>query len=150
MDCSIDILSRPRRATGWEDEFGMHTVSKHGPEVPDAALKQRAIDGTNPADGKTHKKSFPQKSSQFNSWKLQMHAINEALTREARGLPLSNGTDTKGNKVLRIEQPGAGRSYKPNKSDPSNPTLNNNMNGVEIKLSKTTGKPFTAFPTEGD
>lgn len=98
----------------------MHTIGKHGPEVSDATLKQRAVDGTDPITGKTPRNAKGSPSSQFNSWKLHTNAINEALTREARGLSGFTGQDANLNDIVRIEQPGAGRGYKPNRRDPEN------------------------------
>ncbi|MBH3361505.1 RHS domain-containing protein [Pseudomonas sp. URMO17WK12:I11] len=147
----IDVLSEAnakRHVQSWEDEFGMHTIGKHSPEIPDAALRQRAIDGTNPMTGKPPRRPRPSSSSQFRTWKLQMQAINEALTRKARGLNQFDGKDKDGNPIVRVEQPGSGRGYSPNKKDPNNPKPNEDMNGAEIKFDKNTQKPFTAFPTK--
>ncbi len=43
----------------------MHTVGKHGPDIPNPVMKQRAIDGTDPITGATGRVN---KSSQFKSW----------------------------------------------------------------------------------
>lgn len=122
----------------------MHTIGKHGPEIHDAAMKQRAIDGTDPTTGRSGRVNS---SSQFRTWKMQLHAINEALTREARGMSPHTGFDRKENPIVRIEQPNTGRGYKPNKKDTQNPKLNESMNGAEVKFDpKNSDRPFTAFP----
>nr|WP_232235567.1 RHS repeat-associated core domain-containing protein [Pseudomonas luteola] len=138
-----------RRVKEYEERYDMHTITKHGPEIPRDKLKQRAIDGTDPSNGELPKKAKGNPSSQFKNWKLQLHAINAALTREARGLPLHTGVDHKGNNIVRVDLPGAGRGYKPNKKDPQNPKFNENMNGAEVKFDKdNTRRPFTAFPVD--
>ena len=136
-----------RRVEEYEKKYDMHTIGKHGPEVPRDKLKQRAIDGTDPSNGKRPKKAKGNPSSQFKSWKLQLHAINEALTRETRGLPKFTGRDIKKNPIVRIEQPSSGNGYKPNNKDVNNPHEVKNMNGAEIKFDKDNpNRPFTAYP----
>ncbi|WP_255251527.1 RHS repeat-associated core domain-containing protein, partial [Pseudomonas indica] len=148
----LDELSEAnakRRVQEYEAKYNMHTIGKHSPEVPDSALKQRAIDGTDPITGQTPRSRRGNPSSQFKSWKLQMHAINEALTRKTRGLPQHTGVDSQGNPILRIEQPVSGRGYKPNRTDANNPHEVTDMNGAEIKFNKhDTDAPFTAYPIE--
>ena len=78
-----------------------------------------------------------------------MHAINNAITRRARGLPIATGVDIKGNPIVRMEQKDSGRGYRPNKKDTSNPTFNEHMNGAEIKFDpKNPTRPFTAYPVD--
>ncbi|KAA0943147.1 RHS repeat-associated core domain-containing protein, partial [Pseudomonas sp. ANT_H14] len=137
-----------RRITEFEGKYGMHMVTKHGPEVPHAALVQRAIDGTDPITGYTPPKSKGNPSSQFTSWKMQLNAWIEATTRTDRGMTRYTGLDDKKNHIVRIEQPGAGRGYRPNKNDKQNPVFNNSMNGAEMKF-RQDGTPFTLFPIEG-
>jgi hypothetical protein len=148
----IDELSEAnakRRVQEYETDNNMHTIGKHSPEVPDATLKQRAIDGTDPITGRTPRSGRGNPSSQFRSWKIQMHTINEALTRTARGLPQHNGTDRNGNPILRIEQPHSGRGYKPNAHDTNNPHEVTDMNGAEVKFDRNNPNvPFTAYPIE--
>ena len=135
-----------RRVVEMEEKYDMHTIDKHGPHIPDVVLRQRAIDGTDPISGALGRLN---KSSQFRSWRMQLHALNEALTRKARGLPAHTGFDRAGNPILRIELPGAGRGYKPNRRDSQNPILNENMKGAEIKFDKKqVDRPFTAFPID--
>lgn len=135
-----------RRVQGYEKKYNMHTIGKHSPEIPDAVMKQRAIDGRDPITGKKGKLN---RSSQFNNWKLQMNVINEALTRIDRGLPPFTGRDHNQNPIVEVESSGTGRGYKPNKKDPSNPKLNNSMNNAEVKFDKNdSSRPFTAFPSE--
>ncbi|AMS14910.1 type IV secretion protein Rhs [Pseudomonas chlororaphis] len=135
-----------RRVQELEAKYNMHTVGKHGPEIPDATMRQRAIDGTDPITGTQGRLN---KSSQFKTWKLHLNALNEALTRKARGLPAHTGFDRNNNPIVRVEQPGAGRGYKPNRRDPQNPILNENMNGAEIKFDRADpDRPFTAFPID--
>ncbi|MFC6476092.1 hypothetical protein ACFQDN_05090 [Pseudomonas asuensis] len=128
-------------------KYDMHTIGKHGPEVPRDKLKQRAIDGSDPITGKAPKKAKGNPSSQFKNWKLQLHAINEALTREARGLSKFTGQDMNENPIVRIEQASSGHGYKPNKKDSNNPHEIKNMDGAEIKFDKEDhDRPFTAYP----
>ncbi|GKX52723.1 hypothetical protein SOASR029_30320 [Budvicia aquatica] len=139
-----------RRVREYEAKYNMHTVGKHSPDVADADLKQRAIDGTDPVTGKLPKggpKGNP--SSQFVSWRVQLHAINEAMTRKARGLPQHTGTDIRKNPVVRGELDNSGRGYKPNSNDKNNPSYIDKMDGFEVKFDRNNpDNPFTAYPTE--
>ncbi len=135
-----------RRVYEIEKKYNMHTIGKHGPEIPDVVMRQRAIDGTDPITGK---KSKINKSSQFHSWKIQLNTLNEALTRKTRNLATSNGKDSNQNPILKMEYPNSGRSYRPNKKDIQNPSLNETMNSTEVKFdSKNPDRPFTAFPSD--
>ena len=135
-----------RRVVETQRKYRMHTIEKHGPEIPDVVLRQRAIDGTDPITGTPGRLN---KSSQFKSWRIQMHALNEALTRKTRGLPAHTGFDREQNPIVRVKMPGAGRGYKPNRRDRQNPIFNENMNGAEIKFDKVhTDRPFTGFPID--
>lgn len=111
-------------------------------------MKQRSIDGTNPTTGA----SGPiRPSSQFTNYRIQMNVINDALTRQARGLPPHTHI-INGKPVVRGELPsGGGRGYKPRSydgshPDQSNPIYNGNMKRSEVKLDPTTKEPFTAHP----
>ncbi len=143
----IDELSEAnakRNVLGWEQEYDMHTVEKHGPEIPDNALKQRSIDGTNPTTGGPGPISS---SSQFKTWKMQLHAINKALGRMQGSSPSPTGFDGHGNPVVVVELPGAGRGYKPNNTDINNPRYTENMDKAEIRFdANNPTRPFTAFP----
>ncbi|WP_313629756.1 RHS repeat-associated core domain-containing protein, partial [Pseudomonas sp.] len=133
-----------RRVLGWEQEYNMHSVEKHGPDITDRALKQRSIDGTNPTTGEIGPVAS---SSQFKSWKMQLHAINKTMGRVQGNAPSPTGFDGRGNPVVVVELPGAGRGYKPNSRDVNNPRYIENMNRAEIRFDRNnTTKPFTAFP----
>ncbi|WP_148051255.1 RHS repeat domain-containing protein, partial [Pseudomonas brassicacearum] len=136
-----------RRVTRMEKEYGMHTVEKHSPEISDAALKQRAINGANPHTGEIPKGANGSLSSQFNNWRVHLNALNKAMTREKLGLDPFTGLDHKKDRVVRQELPGAGRGYKPNKKDKQNPKLNEDLNWFEVKFDKN-GVPYTGFPME--
>lgn len=85
----------------------------------------------------------------FIAGKMQLGALNKAMTRKSLGLEPSNGKDQNQNPILRLELPGAGRGYRPNKKDTENPHLNENMNWFEVKFDKKDkDRPFTAFPSE--
>ncbi|OPA89329.1 type IV secretion protein Rhs, partial [Pseudomonas fluorescens] len=137
-----------RRVLEIEDRYDMHTVAKHGPEITDPDLKQRAIDGTDPATGSRRPDARGNLSSQFHSWRMQLSALNKALTRDSLGLDPFNGRDHNQNPILKLELPGAGRGYRPNRADAANPHLNENLDGFEVKFDRVSTKPFTAFPTE--
>ncbi|MDR9752097.1 RHS repeat-associated core domain-containing protein, partial [Pseudomonas sp. SZMC_28357] len=138
------------RVIKMEKQYGMHTVEKHSPEITDQALKQRAINGANPHTGALPKYgSKANLSSQFRSWRMHLSALNKGMTREQLGLSSHTGIDHKNNPIVRMELPGAGRGYKPNKKNQGSPTLNENMNWFEVKFDKEyVGRPFTAFPSE--
>jgi hypothetical protein len=71
------------------------------------------------------------------------------MTREALGLSPHTGKDHNKNLIVRMELPGAGRGYKPNKKDARNPTLIEDLNWFEVKFDKDNVlRPFTAFPSE--
>ncbi|WP_283189716.1 RHS repeat-associated core domain-containing protein [Pseudomonas sp. PMCC200344] len=126
------------------DSQGMHMVGKHDPEVPRAAHKQRAIDGTDPITGVTPKDKIGNPSSRFYSWELQLEAYKMATSREANGLPKFTGTDKKGRKIVRMRFPDGGEGYIPNSKNKNEPKLVK-MNGIEMKFSKKE-KPFTLYP----
>lgn len=76
-----------------------------------------------------------------------MHALNEALTREARGLSRYNGVDGRGNPaVVGSSVNGAGRGFRPNRQDPNSPVFEDLPNWI-IRFDPTTERPFTGYPT---
>jgi hypothetical protein len=138
-----------RRVLEFEKKYKMHTVKKHSSEIPDAALKQRAIDGTDPHTGRRLRDAKGNPSSQFNNWKVHLSALNKALSREALGLNPHTGKDHNKDPIVRMELPGAGRGYKPNKKNQTAPKLNENMNWSEVKFDQGDVKrPYTGFPSE--
>lgn len=122
----------------------MHAVEKHGPDIPDKRLERRSIDGTNPTTGE---REFINSSSQFKSWKMQMHAMNIAMGKMRQTPPSPTGFDGKGNPVVVMELLGAGRGYKPNTKNINSPKYVENMNKAEVRFDKNNPtRPFTAFP----
>jgi hypothetical protein len=87
-------------------------------------------------------------SSQFVSFAAQLHALNEAKTREARGMSRFTGEDAMGNLVVRMSAPKNGRGYIPNTVDPQNPIFIAEMNAFEVKYDYETLRPITAYPVE--
>ncbi|MBV4477993.1 RHS repeat domain-containing protein, partial [Pseudomonas botevensis] len=139
-----------RRVVAMEKKYKMHTVKKHGSEVPDTALNQRAIDGTDPHTGKIPNPPRGNPSSQFHNWRMHLGALNKAMTKDKNGLIMHTGSDHNGYPIVRLELPGAGRGYRPNRRDSQNPVLNESMDWFEVKFDKVkTQKPFTGFPAEG-
>ncbi len=137
-------INAKRKVLGWEQEYDMHAVEKHGPEIPDNALKQRSIDGTNPTNGQ---RGAINSSSQFKSWRMQLHAINKAIGRMQGDSPSPTGSDRNGNPVVVVDLPGAGRGYKPNSRNVNNPRYIENMDKAEIRFDRSNPtRPFTAFP----
>ncbi|WNF56199.1 RHS repeat-associated core domain-containing protein [Pseudomonas sp. SG20052] len=138
-----------RRVEEMEKKYDMHTVKKHSSEIPDQALKQRADNGADPHTGEVPKGARGNLSSQFRNWRMHLGALNKAMTREALGLSPHTGKDQHKNPIVRMELPGAGRGYKPNKKDARNPTLNEDLNWFEVKFDKDNVlRPFTGFPSE--
>jgi uncharacterized protein RhaS with RHS repeats len=138
-----------RRVWEYEKRYGMHTVEKHSSEISDKALEQRAINGANPHTGLIPKGAKGNRSSQFHNWRMHLGAINKAMTKDKNGLIMHTGKDQNKNPIVRLELPGAGRGYRPNKKDVQNPSLNENLNWFEVKFDQVnTQNPFTAFPTE--
>jgi hypothetical protein len=134
-----------RRVEELEELYGMHTVAKHNPEIPDAALKQRSIDGSHPT--KPGVMERVNSSSQFNSWLLQLHAINDAVSRMNRNPPAPTGFTARGDPIVRKEMPNAGRRYKPNNRDRNNPRYVDVLNYSEVRFRRQDiKKPYTAFP----
>lgn len=131
-------------------DLNPHFVDKHGPDIPlRPNLEGRAINGAHPRTGVTRgRRPRPQVSSQFNDWKTQMHVLNEATTREARGLPRYNAVDTQGNPAVKGTYPGGvGRGFVPNRQDPLNPIFNTSLENWLIRFDSTTNMPFTGYPT---
>ena len=61
--------------------------------------------------------------------------------------PSPTGIDMKGNPVVVVELPDAGRGYKPNSRDKNNPRYIESMDKAEIRFDrKNPTRPFTAFP----
>ncbi|MFJ2289472.1 RHS repeat-associated core domain-containing protein [Pseudomonas iridis] len=138
-----------RRVHEYEELYDMHTVKKHSSEIPDRALKQRAINGADPHTGVVPIPPRGNPSSQFHNWRMHLGALNKAMTRDKNGLIMHTGQDQNDTPIVRFELPGAGRGYKPNRNDPQNPILNENMNWFEVKFDKTNmQEPFTGFPSE--
>ncbi|KOX99390.1 RHS repeat-associated core domain-containing protein [Pseudomonas nunensis] len=134
-----------RRVDEFEHIYDMHTVAKHNPEIPDAALKQRSIDGSHPT--KPGVKEGVNSSSQFSSWLLQFHAVNDAVSRMNRKPPAPTGFTNRGDPVVRKEMPGAGRGYKPNRKDKDNPKYVDELNYSEVRFRRQDiNKPYTGFP----
>ena len=88
------------------------------------------------------------RSSQFSSYRAQLNAYNEALTREARKMSRFTGEDSKGNLVVRMEAENVGRGYEPNPLDPGNPRYIPNMNAFEMKFDFETLQPIALYPIE--
>lgn len=77
-----------------------------------------------------------------------MSVINEAVTREARGLPKYNFFDSRNNpSVIGSNSAGVGWGFSPNRLSPSSPTFNPQLNGWIVRFDPVTGAPFTAYPT---
>lgn len=125
-----------------------HFVEKHGPDIPlSPNLRQRSIDGSHPRTGYRNARSRPQESSQFNNWLTQRNILNEAITRETRGLPKYNAIDSQGNPAVKGSYPGgAGRGYTPNRSNLPSPSYNSVLDNWIIRFDPTTGQPFTGYP----
>ncbi|MHB2241407.1 RHS repeat-associated core domain-containing protein [Pseudomonas monsensis] len=139
-----------RRVHEYEDLYDMHTVKKHSSEIPDRALKQRGINGADPHTGIVPLRARGNLSSQFHNWRMHLGALNKAMTKDKDGLIMHTGKDQKGNPIVRLELPGAGRGYRPNKMNQQDPSLNEDMNWFEVKFDQgNTQKPFTGFPAEG-
>lgn len=88
-------------------------------------------------------------STKFNSFRIQHQAINEALTREARGLPRFTGEDKRGNPVVRLYMPKVGQGYIPNVNDRENPIFQSEINVFEVRFDYETLRPVTAYPVGG-
>ncbi|MBV7512178.1 RHS repeat-associated core domain-containing protein [Pseudomonas sp. PDM25] len=138
-----------RRVEEMEAKYDMHTVKKHSSEISDQALKQRAVNGADPHTGEVPKGARGNLSSQFRNWRMHFGALNKAMTREVLGLSPHTGKDHNKYPIVRMELPRAGRGYKPNKKDASNPALNEDLNWFEVKFDKDNVlRPFTGFPAE--
>jgi hypothetical protein len=87
-------------------------------------------------------------SSRFVSYRAQLSAYNEALTREARKMSRFTGEDCKGNLVVRMEAENIGEGYEPNPSDPNDPRYIPQMNGFEMRFDFETLKPWAFYPVE--
>ena len=78
---------------------------------------------------------------------MQLHAINKATGRMQGDSPSPTGFDRRGNPVVIVELPGAGRGYKPNRRDANDPKYIENMDRAEVRFDiNNPTRPFTAFP----
>ncbi|WP_259697544.1 hypothetical protein [Pseudomonas fluorescens] len=87
-------------------------------------------------------------SSRFISYRAQMSAYNEALTREIRNMPRFTGEDSMGNLVVRMPAEGVGEGYEPNPSEPTEPRFMPKMNAFEMKFDFETLQPYALYPVE--
>ncbi|WP_414868630.1 hypothetical protein [Pseudomonas sp. IT-347P] len=87
-------------------------------------------------------------SSRFISYRAQMNAYNEALTREIRNMPRFTGEDSMGNLVVRMPAEGVGEGYEPNPSEPTEPRFMPKMNAFEMKFDFETLQPYALYPVE--
>ncbi|SDU51273.1 RHS repeat-associated core domain-containing protein [Pseudomonas moraviensis] len=138
-----------RRVHEYEDLYDMHTIKKHSSEISDPALRQRGINGADPHTGIVPIRARGNLSSQFHNWRMHLSALNKAMTRDKHGQIIHTGFDHNNNPIVRLELPGAGRGYRPNRRDAQNPILNENLNWFEVKFDDVnTQRPFTGFPSE--
>jgi RHS repeat-associated protein len=138
-----------RRVHEYEDLYDMHTIKKHSSEISDPALRQRGINGADPHTGIVPIRARGNLSSQFHNWRMHLSALNKAMTRDKHGQIIHTGFDHNNNPIVRLELPGAGRGYRPNRRDVQNPILNENLNWFEVKFDDVnTQRPFTGFPSE--
>ena len=125
-----------------------HLVDKHAPDIPITPnLRQRSIDGSHPRTGVPG--SFPQPSSQFKDWRTQMHVLNEATTRSARGLPAHNhyiNGNVNRPAVRGSSESRVGHGFTRNNADINNPNWHPDMKNWLVPLDKNTGLPYTAYP----
>ncbi|MDV7553786.1 hypothetical protein R4530_16650, partial [Acinetobacter baumannii] len=130
-----------------------HFVEKHAPDIPlRPNLEARAIDGRHPRTGIPSKTGRPQTSSQFYSWRTQMDVINEAITRDIRGLPRYNaGLDKQGDlipAVVGYKASGVGQGFTPTRRGQEAPSYNSQMNGWKVVFDDDHHVPYTAYPTK--
>ncbi|NVJ59381.1 MAG: LysM peptidoglycan-binding domain-containing protein [Gammaproteobacteria bacterium] len=126
-----------------------HFVDKHGPDIPiDPNLKQRSITGAHPRNHLVPG-NYPQPSSQFKDWQTQMHVLNEATSRQARGLTeynyFMNGNPNKP-AVIGSYDSSVGWGFTKNNQDLLNPHFHPSMNNWIVPLDKNTLMPYTAYP----
>jgi len=77
-----------------------------------------------------------------------MNVLNEATSREARGLARYNSMDRQGNPAVIGSYPGgAGHGFTPNRSDLSSPVFNERLDNWIIRFDPATNQPFTGYPT---
>ena len=82
-----------------------------------------------------------------------MHALNEAMTRPARGLPAANHfINGNANRPAVLGTFGGrtvGRGFTKNPSDLNNPVFHPHLDQYLVPLDRNTLLPFTAYPTQG-
>lgn len=80
---------------------------------------------------------------------MHFNALNKAMTRERLGLSPHTGKGDNQDPIVRMELPGAGRGYRPNRRDINNPKLNEGLDWFEVKFDKDDeSRPYTGFPAE--
>jgi hypothetical protein len=87
-------------------------------------------------------------SAKFTSYRAQLNAYNEAMTREARQMSRFTGEDSKGNLLVQMEAENIGCGYEPNPLDPANPRFIPKMNAFEMKFDFETLQPIALYPIE--
>ena len=130
-------------------ELRAHFNDKHGADIPlQPNIERRAVDGTHPRDPNI-KAMRAQASSKFNDARTQLEIMNDAMTRELRGLPKYDGFDGKGNPfVVGRESSGVGFGFYPNKLSPLVPLFSPKLEGWVVRFDKDLHLPYTAYPTK--
>lgn len=126
-------------------KFVVRSTDKHGAESSESTVQQQTTNREFHCESKKWRAVI---SSQFLSYRAQLNAHNEALTREVRNMSRFTGEDSKGNLVVRMEAENVGRGYEPNPLDPANPRYIPNMNAFEMKFDFETLQPIALYPIE--
>jgi hypothetical protein len=123
----------------------LRATYKNRAESSDSAVQQKSTSCELHGESKRWR-AVP--SSRFISYRAQLNAYNEAMTRETRKMSRFTGEDSKGNLVVRMEAENVGQGYEPNPLDPENPRFIPQMNAFEMKFDFETLQPIALYPIE--
>jgi hypothetical protein len=129
-----------------------HFTDKHAPDIdtplnPNPHFEGRAIDGRHPRTGDPLKKPKASHSSRFDDWRTMFNVLNEATTREARGLPRYNaGTLPDGRPITRVvgydSSISYGQGYDAIKKSATAPQFNPKLHGWTVNFDQSNWQAF--------
>ncbi|MDK2126995.1 hypothetical protein, partial [Parachitinimonas caeni] len=124
-----------------------HFWDKHAPDISLPNLAQRSIDGTHPRFGTPGAGHYD--SSQFSDFRVMADAINEAITRNVRGLPTYNVAGKPwviGNSDRVVGWGYQKLSKSAQASGVTSPAFVPSYNNWVIRFDSSLNVPYTGFP----
>ncbi|ALN92397.1 LysM peptidoglycan-binding domain-containing protein [Lysobacter gummosus] len=137
VDNLQDRVNHQFAKQGRSEEMMAHFTDKHAPDIPLNELSLRSTDARHPRTWEPLPRNQP--SSQFGDWRTMMNALNEATTRQSRGLGLY--TNTARAEVAGYSNNLVGWGFRPRTGNALH-----SYNSWLVRFDEPTGLPFTAYP----